>query len=499
MRGTVRTNVLLNRVAGGKRLAYLSVPMIRPFVLHLLLAALILSACGDLSRGTEPAAPPAESEISFADSALTAAVVDALEAAELPLTAAASRTLSQLSASDRGIEDLTGLETLTALRIVDLSFNRIEDVTPLAGLPALQALDLTANRVVDAGPLASLPALEVLILDDNRIEEIGAFLESPSLRVLSLSGNPLSAGSLDRFEELAARGAEVEYLRGPPAPDGDEGDTFTPLPVPPETDWRILVETFLFPDGSAEEFLHSLGPEGALTRISGRRGTTHGLDVSPDGRWLARCLSPTEGTSGVSLLLLLTPGEVATRVATDGDYSITPAFSPDGRSLAYASGSLEHGDLFLYTMDNGTNRVLVDDVGRASHPTWSPDGRRLAFSSYKGDGDTELYMLDVATGLVTPLTDNEAHDVAPDWSPEGGQIAFRSYRDGDSDLYVLELASGQVRRLTDMAGPRGEPSLVPRRGEARVLDLQRLRTHTPRDRRRRRRGSTARRRLPGRG
>ena len=185
------------------------------------------------------------------------------------------------------------------------------------------------------------------------------------------------------------------------------------------------------------------------------------MDVSPDGRWLARCLLPTGGTPGVSLLLLHTPGEVATRVDTDGDWSITPAFSPDGRSLAYASGSLEHTDLFLYTMDSGESRVLVNDVGRASHPTWSPDGRRLAFSSYEGDSDAELYTLDLSTNVVTRLTYNEAHDDAPAWSPAGGQLAFRSDRDGNLDLYVLDLASGQVRRLTDLAGHAAWPHWSP--------------------------------------
>ena len=315
--------------------------------------------------------------------------------------------------------------------------------------------------MVDAGPLASLPALEVLVLDDNLVEEIGAFLESAALRVLGLSGNPLSPGSLDRFEELAARGVEVEYLHGPPAPEGDGVDTFTPPPLPPETDWRILVETGLESSGRGGNVLYSLGPDDALTRITGRRGLTLGVDVSSDGRWLARCLWPTGDPSGVSFLLLLTPGEVATRVATDGDWSITPAFSPDGRSLAYASGSLEHTDLFLYTMDSGASRVLVNDVGSASHPTWSPDGRRLAFSSYEGDSDAELYTLDLSTNVVTRLTYNEAHDDAPAWSPAGGQLAFRSDRDGNLDLYVLDLASGQVRRLTDLAGHAAWPHWSP--------------------------------------
>ena len=334
-------------------------------------------------------------------------------------------------------------------------------MTPLAGLSALQALNLTANRVVDAGPLASLPALEVLVLDDNLVEEIGAFLESPALRVLGLSGNPLSSRSLDRFEELAARGVDVEYLRGPPAPEDDGGDTFTPPPVPPESDWRILVETYLFPGRVGGLFLHSLGPNGALTRITGQRGLTFGADVSPDGRWLAYS-HPHGEENGPGLgLFLLTPGERVTRVASDGPYSILPAFSPDGRSVAYASGSWEDRSLFLYTVDSGANRVLVDDLGLVSHPTWSPDGRRLAPSSYEGDGDAELYMLEVATGVVTRLTDNEANDDAPAWSPAGGQLAFRSDRDGDLDLYVLDLASRRVRRLTEMDGQVTEPYWSP--------------------------------------
>ena len=225
------------------------------------------------------------------------------------------------------------------------------------------------------------------------------------------------------------------------------------------------MEAFLPGGGGSRLFLHSPGSDGALTRIAGRSGLTFGADASPDGRWLAYGLPYVEGNGGRVELFLLTPGEEAIHVATDGDFSRTPAFSPDGRSLAYASGSSEDLDLFLYTMDNGANRVLVDDAGRAFHPAWSPDGRRLAFSSY--DGDAELYMLDVATGVVTPLSDNEAHDDAPDWSPAGGQLAFLGPR----------RRPGLVRPRSGLGtGPsphghgwqRDGAPLVPRRAEARV-------------------------------
>ena len=173
---------------------------------------------------------------------------------------------------------------------------------------------------------------------------------------------------------------EVEYLRGPPDPDGDARDTFTPPAVPPEADWRILVETYLFPGRSGGLFLHSLGPDGALTRITGRKGLTRGADASPDGRWLAYSHRHGEENRPGFGLFFLTPGETSTRVAADDSDSIMPAFSPDGRSVAYASGSPEDRDLFLYTMNSGANRVLVDDVGRVSHPSWSPTGGQLAFA-----------------------------------------------------------------------------------------------------------------------
>ena len=83
------------------------------------------------------------------------------------------------------------------------------------------------------------------------VEEIPALLDSRPLRVLSLSGNPLSPASLDRFEELAGRGVEVEYLRRPPDPDGDVEDTFTTRPIPPQSDWRVLEPPFLRPGNGA--------------------------------------------------------------------------------------------------------------------------------------------------------------------------------------------------------------------------------------------------------
>ncbi|NKB72435.1 MAG: hypothetical protein GKR89_35610 [Candidatus Latescibacteria bacterium] len=129
-----------------------------------------------------------------------------------------------------------------------------------------------------------------------------------------------------------------------------------------------------------------------------------------------------------------------------------PAFSPDGRRIAFVSdrdGTQRNGQTGsgIYAVDiDGTNLVNLtghlDGLSRYAHPTWSPDGRRIAFSAWTAL-NTDIYAVDIASGNLTRLTDDPALDDYPSWSPEGNSIVYSSSQISPfTRLFSIDLDSG---------------------------------------------------------
>ena len=114
------------------------------------------------------------------------------------------------------------------------------------------------------------------------------------------------------------------------------------------------------------------------------------------------------------------------------------------------------GDMNIYVMDeDGKNVVQLTDHPQVdSTPAWSPDGRLIAFSSLRDElpnthGNSEIYIMDSDGGNPTRLTQEpNSIDTLPAWSPYGNRIAFASNRDGTGDIYVMDADGGNLGRLT---------------------------------------------------
>jgi len=125
----------------------------------------------------------------------------------------------------------------------------------------------------------------------------------------------------------------------------------------------------------------------------------------------------------------------------------SPAWHPDGESLAYVSGDEENSDIYVMDADGSNSRRITKNKMRDIMPRWSPDGKHIVFVSNR-DGNFEIYRIGVDGSNLKRLTRNAVADHSPDWSPGGKHILFVSARDGNDEIYTMESDGSGPRRLT---------------------------------------------------
>ncbi len=117
---------------------------------------------------------------------------------------------------------------------------------------------------------------------------------------------------------------------------------------------------------------------------------------------------------------------------------------------------LAHGEDPTTAPTSSRLRRLTFDARLQTDPAFSPDGRFMAYAS-NVSGNFDIWIQDLAGGAPTRLTDDPRHDTQPDWSPDGRSILFRSERDGGG-LFVISPQDRHVTRLTSSGyNPRWSP------------------------------------------
>jgi TolB protein len=148
---------------------------------------------------------------------------------------------------------------------------------------------------------------------------------------------------------------------------------------------------------------------------------------------------------------------------------LSPSWSPNGRDLAYVSfaDGRSGANVWIQNIESGNRRPVARFDGNASAPAWSPDGRALALT-VSSAGNTDIYILQVASLEIRRITKSLAIDTEPAWAPDGSHLVFTSDRSGRPHIYRVNTDGGQIRRLT-MEGKENAAASYDPRGERLVL------------------------------
>jgi TolB protein len=220
-----------------------------------------------------------------------------------------------------------------------------------------------------------------------------------------------------------------------------------------------FVRTPSFEGTNIESDIYSINVDGTRER---RLTDTPGLDAfpswSPDGRSLAFA-SDRAGGGNWELYVMGSDGTHQRRLThTPQEDEAAPAWSPDGEKIAYVTDiASEYPTIWVMNADGSARRRLAS----GNWPSWSPDGKRMAYTTYHNVGaQFRLAVMDadgsdqhgLADSLIRRLTVT-ADAEEPAWSPAGTRIAFSGKPiGGDAEIYVMNSDGSDRRRLTDIPG-----------------------------------------------
>jgi dipeptidyl aminopeptidase/acylaminoacyl peptidase len=243
-----------------------------------------------------------------------------------------------------------------------------------------------------------------------------------------------------------------------------------------------------------------------------------GAAISRDGKWVAYAVATPdlEANRNVSnIWIVSTNGGAATQVTQSGRDNL-PAWSPDGKTLAFLSARDGSSQVYLLSMEGGEAKKLTKLSTGADLFHWSPDGKLIAFTSSvypdcnddacnaKRDEEKEkskvkarvydhllyrhwdhwseakrshLFVVSVdGSAAARDLTQGADYDVPPDergassdfnFSPDGQELCFTAVTDKveaistNADLFLLPVAGGQPKRITTQQGFDGNPVYSP--------------------------------------
>lgn len=239
----------------------------------------------------------------------------------------------------------------------------------------------------------------------------------------------------------------------------------------PVMDLRVNTNAHLgewSPDGSrfAYIFAGTLGASNILRVLNG--GTTTDIyssdgggglsspSWSPDGKQIAFIKMSADQQSW-RIIVINADGskcgdkfECLNKLVAGEQYRGGLAWSKQG-TFAVGFNTTGANDVYLLYSDGGLARNLSNHAADDGSPAFSPDGKQIAFTSVR-DGKPQIYIVNADGTGLRRVSNNQFSDFSPTWSPDGRWIAFASNRDGTTNIFMMDTSGGNVTQLTKTGG-----------------------------------------------
>lgn len=180
---------------------------------------------------------------------------------------------------------------------------------------------------------------------------------------------------------------------------------------------------------------------------------------SPDGRFLA--FTGQRGGRDVLYVLDVKRRDVVKSFDLGLETVMSPGFSPDGERIVFSGMRNGMSDLYVVSMNApGYTQITKDTYGDLM-PAWSPDGRTIAFVSERGPdtdmdilkiGPWRLSLYDLETQKIAIVPGQGGRTINPQWAPDGRSIAYVTDRTGIANIFLYDLNDREHYQLTNVLG-----------------------------------------------